>query len=199
MSLWEKFKQVLNTLKENFVFTLWFMIVIWAVYFLDCLSLGYLSRFGIHPWDFKWLPGIILMPFLHKNFAHIFINSLSLAPLMFIALSYNQRTGYNAIVTIILIGGLGVFFLGTGDNHIGASGLIYGLIGYLMFLGYFEKSLKAWFFSIPILFFYTATIFLMMIPVEGVSWAGHFWGFVAGVLAAKILYKKSENANRFSW
>ena len=68
--------------------------------------------------------------------------------------------------------------------HIGASGVIFGLIGYLMFLGLFRRNWKAVIISVVVTLFYGGALYSFLVYVPGISWSGHFFGFLSGVLAA---------------
>jgi membrane associated rhomboid family serine protease len=90
-----------------------------------------------------------------------------------------------AILIITLLGGGLVWVFGTANTiHIGASGLIFGLIGFLLFSGIFRREWTALFVSLAIGFFYGGALLSLLSVVPGISWSGHFFGFLAGVMAA---------------
>lgn len=88
------------------------------------------------------------------------------------------------------VGGLGTWLLaGPRTVHVGASGLVFGYLGYLLLRGYFERSFAASFISIVVAVAYGSLIFGVLPTVPGVSWQGHLFGFLGGGLAARFLAK----------
>jgi len=87
----------------------------------------------------------------------------------------------------MLLGGAMVWLLGrAGTVHIGASGIIFGLIGYLMCLGLFQRNWKALVISVVITIVYGGALYSLLMIVPGVSWSGHLFGFLSGVVAARV-------------
>ena len=105
--------------------------------------------------------------------------------LLIVSLSFSRKLTVRALWIIILLGG-GLVWLGgnEGTIHIGASGVIFGLIGYLMCLGIFRRDWKALVISLAIFVLYGGALQTLFVYVPGVSWAGHLFGFLAGILAA---------------
>ncbi len=170
---------------RNIQITLRIIALLWAVYLLNPLLPVDLRAYGVHPRqpDLWW--GILLMPFLHGNLAHLTANSGALAGLLWLSFSYDRKLTGIALVIIILMGGGGVFLLGSPNTvHIGASGVIFGLIGFLMFLGLFRKEWTAFLLSIIICLVYGGALYSLVIDQPGISWSGHVCGFFAGVLSA---------------
>ncbi len=125
------------------------------------------------------------MPFLHANATHLGANSGALVVLLTVSFTYSRIMTLEAITTIIFAGGLGVWIFGHPQTvHIGASGVIFGLIGFLLFIGIFRREWKAFFFSLLSFFLYGGALLSLLVYVPGISWSAHFWGFGSGVLAA---------------
>src|SRR6266849_2940138 len=88
----------------------------------------------------------------------------------------------------VLIGGLGVWMFGAPNSiHVGASGLIFGYLGYLLARGYFERSFWAMLLGIAALLLYGGVLWGVLPGQTGISWEGHLFGFVGGVAAARLL------------
>jgi membrane associated rhomboid family serine protease len=101
-----------------------------------------------------------------------------------------RRIGDFVVVTVlsILIGGLGVWLAGSANSiHVGASGLIFGYLGYLLARGYFERSLWAVLLGALALVLYGGVLWGVLPGQPGISWEGHLFGFVGGVAAARLL------------
>jgi membrane associated rhomboid family serine protease len=94
-------------------------------------------------------------------------------------------------VTIIsvVVGGLGVWlFGGRGTVHIGASGVVFGYLGFLLLRGYFERSAGSILFSLMIFVLYGGLVWgILPWQQRGISWEAHLFGFLGGVLAARLL------------
>jgi membrane associated rhomboid family serine protease len=129
--------------------------------------------------------GILAAPFLHVNIQHLTANTGVLFILLTVSLSYSRAQTLKALLTIMLLGGGMVWLLGMGGTiHIGASGIIFGLIGYLMCLGLFRRNWKAVAISVVITFLYGGALYSLLIYVPGISWSGHLFGFISGIVAA---------------
>ena len=113
-----------------------FILAIWIVFVLDRFLA--LEALGLKPRDLRGVPGIIAMPFLHVDLKHLLGNSVPLAvTLMLLA---GSRANSSAIVILIVIlSGAGLWLFGRNANHIGASGLVFGLITFHIFAGIFER------------------------------------------------------------
>ena len=159
-----------------------FILAIWIVFALDRFLA--LEALGLKPRDLRGVPGIIAMPFLHVDLKHLLGNSVPLAvTLMLLA---GSRANSSAIVILIVIlSGVGLWLFGRNANHIGASGLVFGLITFHIFAGVFERRLQSIFIAIVVGLLYASTIIRGVLPFqEGVSWDGHLFGGIAGILVA---------------
>jgi membrane associated rhomboid family serine protease len=186
-------------LKENIQITLIALGVIWAVFGLDILISQSLTtmklyRFlGIIPWEVGRLWRILTAPFIHASLGHILSNSIPLVILLFMALTFSRRLTARALVAIVILGGLVVWFLGRTGVHGGASGVIFGLIGFLLGVGVFRMSWRSLLVALVVLVFYGGAIISAVIPRPGISWMGHLGGFGAGVFVAWLTRSGDRN------
>jgi membrane associated rhomboid family serine protease len=172
-------------IRDDLEITLVCVAFLWTVYFLSMVFPIDLRNYGIRPRSIHSLPGLVFAPFLHSGVRHLFSNSMALAPLLFFALTYSRKPALKAIVFITLVGGAGIWLFGRSHTvHIGASGIIFGLIGYLLAIGLFRRNLPALFVSLAVAFYYGWILSSLFVVLPGVSWTGHFFGFIAGVSAA---------------
>lgn len=172
-------------ISQNLRMALAAIAILWLVYFLNLILAIDLRVYGIMPRHLGGLWGIPAAPFLHVDFQHLSANSGALFVLLAIALAYDRTHAIKAVLAIMLLGGMMVWlFAKAGTIHIGASGIIFGLIGYLMFLGLFRRDWKAVLISIGISLLYGGALYSLLTYVPGVSWSGHLFGFIAGVMAA---------------
>lgn len=170
--------------------------LVWAVFFLNAVFPVDFRRYGVVPRQADGLWGIILAPFLHGSLNHLVANSGPLFALLAVSLSFSRGITAAALAVIVLIGGFGVWVFGKPHTvHIGASGVIFGLIGFLVFIGIFGRRWKTLVLSLVVFFAYGGVLMTLFIYMPGVSWSSHFWGFAAGVMAAWWL-SRSRTARR---
>ena len=159
--------------------------ILWLVFLINPLLAVDLRAYGLKPRQIDGLWGIVFMPFLHADLNHLTANSGVLFILLSLSLSYNRTLTLRALLIIIIIGGGVVWLLGKGGAvHIGASGVIFGLIGFLMCLGIFRRDWKALIISILITILYGGALYSLLIYIPGISWTGHLSGFLTGAVAA---------------
>lgn len=166
----------------------------WLVEIVDSIAMDdRLESNGIQPRSVSGLDGIVWSPFLHGGFPHLIGNTIPFAVLSGLALTAGVRRYLTASVLIIAIGGALVwtFALGSNENHIGASGWVFGLFGFLIAAAWIEKKPLSILVALVALFFYGSTILFGFVPRPGLSWEGHLFGFIAGVLTARILATRS--------
>src|SRR4051794_38028532 len=163
--------------------------VMWVVEVIDQVSGGDLEQYGIRPHDAPdGLIGVVTAPFLHAGFGHLIGNTLPFLVLgAVIALSGLARV-VSATVIVALVGGLGVWlFAPTGTDHIGASGIVFGYASYLIARGLFSRNMLHLGAGIFVIAVYGTTLLFGLAPRDGISWQGHLFGAVGGVVAAWAL------------
>lgn len=173
-----------------------FIALIWIIFVLDRFMP--LEAYGLVPRTISGLTGIITMPFLHADFKHLLGNSVPLAVTMLLLAGSRANSG--AIVAIItLLCGIGLWLFGRTALHIGASGLVFGLIAFHICAGIFEKRLKSVILSVIVGLLYASTIAQGVVPFQqGVSWEGHLIGSIAGAFVALIVARKLKQSAKTS-
>ncbi|UJB71595.1 rhomboid family intramembrane serine protease [Acaryochloris sp. 'Moss Beach'] len=166
-----------------------FISVLWVLEIADTLIFkGWLNRFGILPRRWLGLRGILLAPLLHGNLRHLSMNTVPLVVLGWLILVRSTQVFVIVTAAVWLIGGLGVWlFAGAKSNHIGASGLVFGYLGFLLMNGYVEQSLVAIATTILVGLLYGSTLWGVLPLQRGVSWQGHLFGVLTGGLCAYYL------------
>lgn len=161
----------------------------WVLEFGDWLVPGrWLDSWGIRPRDIGGLWGIVFSPFLHGGFAHLIANTVPFLTLGFLVMLRGLGTFVGVSLLVLLLGGLGVWAFAPGNTiHIGASGLIFGYIGYLLARGYFERGFGALVVAVMVAVIYGGALWGVLPGEPGISWEGHLFGFLAGVGTAGIL------------
>lgn len=163
--------------------------LMWGIEIVDFLLGGRLDGFGIRPRSVMGLWGILFAPFLHAGFGHLIANTIGGIPLAFLSMSRKRMDFWVVSVVSAITGGLGAWLFGApGSVHIGASGVIFGLLGFLLSRGLFERRFSAVFVSLLV-----GTLFGGMVwgvvpgLYPGVSWQCHLFGFLGGVISARSL------------
>lgn len=164
------------------------VVVMWVVEIINALDNYALDRFGIRPRATDGLDGIVFSPFLHASWGHLIGNTVPFVLLGgLIALSGLARV---AMVTVLVagIGGLGVWLFAPSNSlHIGASGVVFGYAGYLVARGMFTRSLLHLGVGAVVAVVWGTTLISGLIPRDGISWQGHLFGGIGGVVAARVL------------
>ncbi|MBE9090630.1 rhomboid family intramembrane serine protease [Microcystis aeruginosa LEGE 11464] len=172
-----------------------FVAIFWLLEILDQFVFrGSLDYFGIIPHQVIGLRGILFAPFLHGDFTHLIANTVPFLILGWLVML--QETSDFFIVTglTMLVGGLGVWlFAAPGSIHIGASILIFGYLGFLLLRGYFQRNIPSILLSILVFLLYGGTIWGVLPSRPGISWQGHLFGFLGGVLAAKLIATEKKH------
>lgn len=183
--LWSEIRAQARVL-GGFVGLLWVIHIVNAIVFQ-----GGLAALGIHPRTLRGLLGILFAPLLHGSFAHLSANTVPLLVLGAIVMQRRKRD--LAIVSVIsaLVGGLGIWLVGgSATVHIGASILVFGYLGYLLLRGVFERRVWSILGSIFVFFLYGGALWGVLPGQAGVSWQGHLFGLLGGILAARLLHTR---------
>ena len=163
-----------------------FIATMWIVFFLQKF-LPLVEWGGIHPRSTNGLLGIVFSPFLHGGLYHLIANTTSL---LFLGILFFAAQGKKALVIsveLIVLGGFLTWLIGrSGTVHIGASGYIYGILGYSLSLGIFKRQLMNIVFSGLVFFLYGGALWGLLPLNPHVSWEGHISGFIAGIICAKF-------------
>ncbi|MFH0516482.1 rhomboid family intramembrane serine protease [Streptomyces sp. M41] len=167
--------------------------LLWLLEVVDVLSGHALDRFGIVPRTPSDLVDVVPASFVHFGFAHVAANSVPLLVLGFLAALGGIRRFAAVCALIIVADGLGVWLMSpSGTNTAGASGLIFGLFGFLLVTGFVERRPLGVLAGVLVAAIWGGSIVAGLAPTQsGVSWQGHLVGLVAGVAAAFLLRRRA--------
>ena len=180
-------------LKSHVIILGFFLAAFFGLEIFDWIIGGALNHYGVRPRTLEGLRGIALAPVLHADFAHLLSNTLPFALLGWLILVQGIWRFFAVYLLTCLTAGLGTWLIGGADTvHIGASGVIFGFIGYLMLGAVFRRSLKAILLSLVVGLLYGGCVFGILPGTPGVSWEGHLFGFIGGILAARLLAKSKK-------
>jgi membrane associated rhomboid family serine protease len=177
-----------------------FVALIWLIGLLNWgFDLG-LERFGVRPRQLAGLPGILLAPLLHGGFPHLFANSLPLLVLGTVMLHLYPNSALKVIPAVYLGSGVAVWLFARGSDHIGASGLVYGLVTYIFVAGLIRRDKRAIAASLLVSFLY-GTLAWGVLPIQpGVSWETHLAAALIGLALAIALRRLDiPPRKRYAW
>ncbi len=128
-------------------------------------------------------------PFSHAGFAHLFANSLVFLPLSYLVIARSSRA-YVAVWIAVIALEIPIWLLWPVGAH-GLSGVIYGLLGYLLLIGFLERRPLAVVLSLLTVLLFGGALpgLLPWASPPGVSWIGHASGFLAGLIAAQVVHR----------
>ena len=163
--------------------------IMWAAELVDLAFLrGALDGLGIRPRTLDGLRGIFFAPFLHGGLAHLIANTVPFLGLGWLILLRGVRVFLLVTVVTVVLGGLAVWVIG-GPNtvHIGASGLVFGYLGFLLLRGYFDRGVVSIIIALVVMVVYGGALWGVLPLRAGISWESHLFGFLAGALAARLV------------
>jgi membrane associated rhomboid family serine protease len=170
--------------------------LMWLILIIDIVLPAHLTNFGIHPRSTEGLfPGIPAAPLLHAGAPHLISNTIPLAVMGTIAALRDWRGMWIALACSLVVSGLGVWLLSPAWSvTVGASGVAFGLFGYLLARGVFIRSIADILISVLIVIVYGSLIWGILPSHPHVSWQAHLFGFIGGILAAFATAKAAKAA-----
>lgn len=171
------------------------LVLMWVIEVVDLIPGTSLDSWGIRPRTIRGLFGIAAAPLLHSGFPHLIANSIPFAVLG-IAIAFGSVARFAQVVLIVaVVSGLGTWLFGQSNSvHIGASGLVFGFVTYLVSRGIFARKIL-WLIGGVIVMVVYGGILWGLLPRPGVSFTGHVFGAIGGVVAAWIIHGQAEDTN----
>jgi membrane associated rhomboid family serine protease len=177
-----------------FIFLMWFVKVTEVLFEAD------FSRFGIYPLTVRGLAGIVLSPFIHSDFRHLFNNSLPLFLLSLALFYFYSEIAFKVFSLTFIITGTLVWIGGREAWHIGASGMVYGLASFLFFSGIIRKYFRLVALSLLIVFLYGEMVWGIFPGIhDNISWESHMLGFLSGIFLAIIYREQGPQSPVYEW
>jgi membrane associated rhomboid family serine protease len=170
----------------------------WMVYLIS-LSLNLdLGRMGILPRDMIGIFGIISGPIVHANFSHLLSNTMPLLILGWAIFFFYSKVSYKSFIVIYVLTGLFVWLFARQVYHIGASGIVYGLVSFLFFSGIFRRDNKSIAIALIVTFLYGGIVWGVLPGQKGISWESHLFGGIAGIITA-FIFRKIDPPKKYDW
>ena len=171
--------------------------LLWVIVVINAFDGHHLDRFGLRARSVPGLEGIVTMPFLHASAAHLLANMFPFLIIGTMVLVGQVRRFLIATAIIVLGGGLITWLIGPPGIVVGASGLIFGWLGYLLARAYFARRV-GWILAAAFALFMFGGLFSGLVPTvrSDVAWQAHVAGFAAGVGAGWLLHPRRGSTRR---
>lgn len=168
-----------------------FVVLLWMVEIADRTTPGSLERYGIRPRTDEGLGGIVAAPLLHAGWGHLEANTGPLLVLGFLVAVVSTARFVGVLAWSWLVSGLGVWLVGAENSiTVGASGLVFGLLTYLLVAGFLERRPVGILVAVAVFLIYGSVLLGVLPGQPGISWQGHLFGAVGGVVAARSLAQR---------
>ncbi len=174
-----------------------FVGIVWGAFILNWIVfLVDFNSFGLVPRTLWGTVGIVSMPFLHAGWGHLLGNTVPLFILLAL-LAGSKARSWEIVAEIVVAGGVLLWIFGRNATHVGASGLIFGLVAFLIISGLLERRIIPLIVSFAVGILYGGTLIWGVLPGTNsqVSWDGHLCGAIAGGLIAWLLTREPKQKN----
>jgi membrane associated rhomboid family serine protease len=162
--------------------------LLWVIEGVDAMLGQALDVYGVIPRSIIGLRGILFAPFLHGSFVHLMANTIPLVVLGWLIMLRETRDFFVVGAVSAVAAGLGTWLIAPAHSvHIGASGVIFGFLGYLLARGWFERKPLSVALAVIVGVLYGGAIFGILPGQIGISWQGHLFGLLGGILAARLM------------
>lgn len=167
--------------------------LMWLAEIVDAIIGHRLDQYGIEPRDTDGLVGIAASPFLHSGFDHLVSNTVPFLVMGFV-IAFGGLVRVAAVTAIVaIVGGLGTWLVAPASTvHIGASGIVFGYGAYLISRGFFDRNFVDIAIGLVIAVVWGGALLGGLLPQDGISWQGHLFGALGGVLAGRLLAPPRE-------
>ena len=194
-------KEKIELLKAGF-YPFVFLLLMWLIKLVESLFEIRLSFLGVYPLDIKGIPGIVLMPFIHGDWDHLYSNSIPFLFLGTLLFYFYKDIAWKVLIYIWLLSGIWLWIGARDSYHIGASGVVYGMASFLFLSGILRNNRRLLSLTLIVGFLYGSMIwgfFPEFFPDKNISWEGHLFGFVSGLLLAIYYRKEGPEEEVFVW
>lgn len=194
----KKLSDILYHLK----FPVLIVVLLWVMEFYELFS-GYdLHRWGVFPREWDGFIGILTGPFIHSDFEHLISNTVPLFTLTSVMVFFYRKVAVPSYVIIQFLTGFAVWIFARPSYHIGASGIVYGLVSFVFWSGVFRRNLKSIVLALIVVIMYSGYFYGVLPNKEGVSWESHLFGGIVGIFAAflfKNIREEDEKEKIYPW
>ena len=174
---------------QSLRFPLIFILILWLIHLVKFFGGFQFSEFGILPRTTLGLRGVLLAPLIHDDFGHLISNTIPFFALSGIIFYFYRRVALRSFLMIYLLTGFAVWGFARSVFHIGASGVVYGLVAFVAWNGIFRRNIKSIVLALIVVFFYQGMFAGILPNQEGISWESHLYGALVGIFTS-FFYKE---------
>lgn len=162
------------------------LMFMWAIRIFESVTRISMGSYGILPRRLSGLKGILTAPLIHGSYSHLFNNTIPFLVASVVIVFFYKRISGLVIALIWLITGFLVWLFAKPAYHIGASGVVYGMVSFIFWTGLFNRDRKSIVLALIMLFLYSG-MFIGILPDQpGISWESHLLGGLTGILVAYL-------------
>ena len=178
---------------------LFFVILLWIIELLSVYFDYRLLWLGVIPRTISGIPGIFFAPFIHGNYEHLLSNTLPLLVVGSGLIYFYGEIAKSVLLMIWFFTGFWVWLAARQESHIGASGLIYGLVCFLFLSGILRKDTRLLAVSLLVTFLYGSLVWGILPVDQSISWESHLFGSIAGFFCAVYYRKLGPQRPKAQW
>ena len=178
-----------------------FALLLWLVKLVEYFGGFDFAHFGIYPRQVRGLAGILFAPLIHGSFAHLFANTAPIVVIGSMLLYAYPRSARVLLPAVYLGGGSAVWLFARDAYHIGASGIAFGMLFFVLTIGILRWDRRAIALSMVLFLLYGGMIWGVLPQSREVSFESHLGGAVTGLLSAFLLRNRDPEPAReqYSW
>ncbi len=188
-----------TSLIKSLVFPFTFVFLLWLIELIQVIFSTRFIAFGIIPHRIEGLTGILTSPFIHAGSDHLLANTLPLLIAGTTLFYFYPSLAGRVIMLVWVLSGIWVWIAGRETSHIGASGLIYGLVFFLFFSGILRKDPRLISISLLVTFLYGSLVWGIFPIDESMSWESHLFGSIAGIICSFYFRKEGPQRKKAQW
>jgi len=188
--------------KRKFLLSLYyplgFILLIWIIKIIEILLNTSFIKYGLLPHHFSGLIGIVTYPLIHANISHLVSNSI---PLLFLGaglIYFYPAAAFKIFTLIYFVPGVLIWLFARTAYHIGASGIIYGLVNFFFFSGIIRRDNRSIALALLVTFLYGSLVWGILPIDKSISWEGHLFGSLTGIFCA-FLFRKYDPPKKYEW
>ncbi len=184
---------------HSMVFPAAFVVAFWMVELVEQITDFDFVQLGVYPLHLKGLPGLLFSPFIHSGFNHLMSNSIPFFILFFALIYFYRHISYRIFFMLYFLSGLTVWLAGREAWHIGASGVVYAMASFHFVSGIIRNDVRLLTLSVVVVFLYGGLIWGIFPIDPSISWEGHLWGAVSGIVLAFYYRRYQVRRDKFDW
>lgn len=184
---------------KSFTVPLLLSLLMIGVKVFEVLSLTDLGVYGVLPRQISGLKGILFIPFLHADWEHLFSNVIPLLVTGSMLFYFYREMAVKVILLIYILSGFWLWLGGRENYHIGASNIVYGITAFLFLSGFIRKHTGLIAVSLLMVFLYGSLVWGLFPVVPKISWEGHLFGALSGILCAIVFRKEGQQQEVYEW